>query len=133
PGITERTGVNLPRRSIARQAVSLSSTRQKCTCIEPAVGTGISNVPVTNDDRAVGSSPGVALIAARENGEGRAGLERKYSRQLPSSHDCLQAFVLSCAERQIVNSAQNKSMRDIEVGDRALGTEIPGILRKSRA
>ena len=92
-------------------------------------------MPVPDEVRTIlcCASSGIALIAARKHREGRARLKCQDSRELPSACDRVQRFVLNVAERQIVNVAEDISMRDVEVGNRTLRTKISSVLREGPA
>src|SRR5437867_3818545 len=131
PGITKRVDrVDLPCRRIAGPTISLCSVGQQRARVEPAVGTRLRDVPVSNNVGTIPGSSRIALIAARENSERRSGLETQNSRKLPSSGNRVERLVLSLAKRKIVNVAEHESMRHVEVGDRTLGAKIPIILRE---
>src|SRR5215471_11158615 len=108
--------IDLPRGIVPWQAVSLRSVRQQRAGVEPAVRAAVGDLPIPNDVRSVRTAARIAFIAAREDCEGRPGLESEYSGQLPASGDRVEAFFLIPDQWQIIHVTEHEAMGHVVIG-----------------
>src|SRR5262249_56155719 len=101
--------------------------------IEPPLGAGILHVPVANEIRSISILPGIALIAARPDREGPAGLPCPDAGRLPTPGDIVHNRIRwreasALPERQVKDIAEDQSMIDVVIGQPSFSPQISNIL-----